>query len=128
MVILNSHLDHFVKCGKNIRRKAEGGTEFGRIWREEYAIELEGRTFYQSQHWHIRLSEISRPALGIGPQHAGVSQIRAQKNISSPHMPPRAARQRGLKTISIVQFDCLNQTDLLQIHRSFDKSITVSFR
>lgn len=32
-----------------------------------------------------------------------------------------------LKTISIVQFDCLNQTDLQQIHLSFDKSITVSF-
>lgn len=42
----------------------------------------------------------------------------------------RAARRRPLlplKTISIVQFDCLNQTDLQQIHLSFDKSITVSF-
>lgn len=97
-------------------------------WVEEYAIELESHTFYQSLHWHVQLSEISRPALGIVRRHAGAPQIRAQKNISSPHMPPRAAWRRRLKTISIVQFDCLNQTDLLQIHRSFDKSITVSFR
>lgn len=72
------------------------------------------------------------PAAPTGPRLIGTAPggggwgIGAE-SISGSQMPPRHPR-RWLKTISIVQFDCLNQTDLQQIHLSFDKSITVSFR
>lgn len=56
---------------------------FVTAWIEEYAIELEGHTFYQSLHWHIQLSEISCPALGIGRRHA--TNPRAEEYQLSSH-------------------------------------------
>lgn len=61
--------NHWEEWGRGRQSKRKKGG-FVTAWVEEYAIELEGRMFYQSLHWHVQLSEISRPALGIGRRHA----------------------------------------------------------
>lgn len=70
--------------------------------------------------WHTVQTQNPLPQRRVGPEPP-------QEEYQHFHIAAACQPLLQLKTISIVQFDCLNQTDLQQIHLSFDKSITVSF-
>ena len=90
---------------------------------DEYAVVMEDCMFYHSL---AQLTAMS-PELGIEPGIRTLPKSSQEEYLLLSHAAASHPRLE-LETISIVQFDCLNQTDLLQIHLSFDKSITVSFR
>lgn len=80
------------------------------------------RVFYQP----LAAVQRQNPGLGRGPERRAGTEPPPEE-YQHFHIAAACQPLLELKTISIVQFDCLNQTDLQQIHLSFDKSITVSF-